>query len=378
MHYASRSGEPRKTSTRVGAQGGRCCSARGSSRRRRDTRRRGCIISPGGSISSGSRISPGRCTTMSRRDASRKVATPRICGGKRRIISRACTERPARTRWPDACSENTPSCDERRRCFGRRGKIYACVISLKSTVVYLIRRAGSGLFVRRFAFGSDVHASRRRPRGAGDAGLHATGDARNDAVFLLSSPSSISSSHSRDEGLLPAAFVPSTSSSSSGAHVDARESTESRLAIRPLAANTSPGRRAASVSPSRSRCSPRSRADTGKLDPNVSTWSSKDRPARSGGRLHASSSSAELGAGLKGGVNGNEGEVVGWVARSGKGGVLAVMHVPKVSMCPSRRRATSSGSGDAFRTDGATRGTRSVSRFGDGGRANESRRRTRA
>ena len=201
------------------------------------------------------------------------------------------------------------------------------------------------LFVRRFAFGSDVQASRRRPRGAGDAGLHATGDARNDAVFLLSSPSSISSSHSRDEGLLPAAFVPSTSSSSSGAHVDARESTESRLAIRLLAANTSPGRRAASVSPSRSRCSPRSRADTGKLDPNVSTWSSKDRPARSGGRPHASSSSAELGAGLKGGVNGNEGEVVGWVARSGKEGVLAVMHVPKVSMCPSRRRATSSGSG---------------------------------
>lgn len=187
-----------------------------------------------------------------------------------------------------------------------------------------------------------IHALRRRLRGAGDAGVHATGDVRNDAVNLFFPSSSMSSSHSRGEGLFLVAFVPSSSFSSSGIHVDASEATESRLAIRPVAANTSPGRRAARVSPSRSRCSPRSRADTGRLDPNVSNSPSPTTDDGAGER--SSRSPAELGAGLNGGVNGDEGAVAGSIAGSvavagvsagacsWEGSVRAVMHVPKVSM----------------------------------------------
>ena len=192
---------------------------------------------------------------------------------------------------------------------------------------------------------SNGHALRRRLRGVGDAGVHATGDVRNDAVNLFFPSSSMSSSHSRGEGLSLVAFVPSSSSSSSsGIHVDASEATESRLAIRPVAANTSPGRRAAKVSPSRSRCSPRSRADTGRLDPNVSNSPSPTTDDGAGDR--SSRSPAEIGAGLNGGVNGDKGAVAGSIAGSfavavagvsagacsGKGSVRAVMHVPKVSM----------------------------------------------
>ena len=253
--------------------------------------------------------------------------------------------------------------DARRRVI-RTGKLHAAragarshengvkrfnivLIFIQSSVTMRGCRASSD-YSRDVPFGAGVfndsvnprpidHALRRRLRGAGDAGVHATGDVRNDAVNLLFPSSSIASSHSHGEGPLLVAFVPS-SSSSSGIHVDASEATESRLAIRPVAANTSPGRRAARVSPSRSRCSPRSRADTGRLDPNVSNAPSPTTDDGAGDRR--SRSPAELGAGLKGGVNGDDDAVAGSIeasvavagvsagACSGKGNVRAVMHVP--------------------------------------------------